>query len=153
MKTKQIEIDKTDQQILSELKQDCRRSYRELATAIGMSPAALIERMKKLENNGTIRGYSANLDYLKLGFEFMAIIQISISGDMLKVQEGISKLRGVAAIYDTTGQYDSAAMAMCKSRQELSALVKGILKIPGVDKTNTSMVLNVVKKMDEFDGI
>jgi Lrp/AsnC family transcriptional regulator for asnA, asnC and gidA len=118
-----------------------------------MSPAALIERMKRLEQEGIITGYSANFDYLKLGFEFMAIVQIGIKGDLLRIQQRISKLGGVAAIYDTTGQYDAVAILMCKSRSELSALVKRILAIPGVEKTNTNVVLNVVKKLQEFGGI
>lgn len=83
----------------------------------------------------------------------MAIVQISISGDLLKAQQKISKLKGVAAVYDTTGQYDSAAILMCKSRAELSALVKKILAIPDVDKTNSSVVLNVMKKLSDFEQI
>lgn len=153
MKAKHLELDRTDQQILLELRQNCRRSYRELATSTGMSPAALIERMKKLENEGIVTGYSANFDYLKLGFEFMAIVQISISGDLLKAQEKISGLAGVAAVYDTTGQYDAVAILMCKTRNELSGLVKKILAIHDVEKTNSSIVLNIVKNMSDFERI
>jgi DNA-binding Lrp family transcriptional regulator len=153
MKSKHLGTDETDQRILLELRRNCRRSYRELAASTGMSPAALIERMKRLEQEGIITGYSANFDYLKLGFEFMAIVQIGIKGDLLRIQQRISKLGGVAAIYDTTGQYDAVAILMCKSRSELSALVKRILAIPGVEKTNTNVVLNVVKKLQEFGGI
>ncbi len=140
-------------EILLEMKRNCRRSYRELAASIGLSPATLIERIKKLEKEGVITGYSANFNYLKLGFEFMAIVQISISGDLLKVQQKISKLAGVAAIYDTTGQYDSTAILMCKSRNELSNLIKKILAIPGVEKTNTSIVLNVLRSMSDFGQV
>ncbi len=148
MKSKQL--DSTDQRILQELKQNCRRSYRELAASTGISPATIIERIKRMEKEGVITGYSANFDYLKLGYEFMAIVQISIHGDLLKIQEKIAKLKGVAAVYDTTGQYDSTAVLICKNRSELSALVKKILNIPGVEKTNTNMVLNVVKRIVDF---
>ncbi len=153
MKTKHSGIDSTDRQILLELRRNCRRSYREIASSMGMSPAALIERMRRLESQGIVTGYSANFDYLKLGYDFMAVLQLSISGDLLKIQERLSKLPGVAAVYDTTGQYDSVAIVMCRSRQELSALVKKILAMPGVDKTNTNMVLNVVKKLSEFSQV
>lgn len=106
-----------------------------------------------MEKEGVITGYSANFDYLKLGFEFMAIVQIAMRGDLLSIQDKISKLKGVASIYDTTGQYDATAILMCKSRGELSALVKRILAINGVEKTNTNMVLNVVKKLTDFAQI
>jgi DNA-binding Lrp family transcriptional regulator len=152
MKAKQLGRDTIDQQILAELRQNCRRSYREIAAKIGMSPAALIERIKRLEQEGIVTGYSANFDYQALGYDFMAILQISINGDLLKIQENIARLSGVAAVYDTTGQYDSVAILMCRSRQELSALVKKILKMNGVEKTNTNMVLNVVKKIRDFSA-
>ena len=147
-------MDAMDRKIMEELRQDCRRSFRQLAKAVGLSPAALMERVKKLEKAGYVKGYAAMLDFLRLGYEFMAVVQISIShGSLLDAQERISKLPGVAAVYDVTGQYDSMAVLMCKTRSELSALVKKILAIPHVEKTNTNMVLNVVKEMDEFRGV
>jgi len=154
MTTKHLELDDLNKQILKELRENCRRSYRELAKALDLSPAALIERIKKIENSGYIINYSANLDFLKLGYEFMAIVQISIShGALLDVQEKISKLPGVAAVYDITGEYDSTAIVICKSRSELSALIKKLLRIPYVEKTNTSMVLNIIKDVHQFTGV
>jgi Lrp/AsnC family transcriptional regulator for asnA, asnC and gidA len=153
MKSKQM--DETDERILRELKKNCRQSYRKLATGIGLSPAALIDRMKKLEKKGFIKGYSVNLDYEKLGFEFEAMVQISMShgAALLEVQKKIAKLSGVSAVYDITGKYDSMAILKCKSRQELSALIKKILNLPKVEKTNTNMILNIVKENDEFLGV
>jgi DNA-binding Lrp family transcriptional regulator len=152
MESKRAEADDADRAILRELRKNCRRSFREIAASVGMSPAAVIERVRKLEGKGVVGGYSARIDYLKLGFEFMAITQIGISGDMIRVQERMGKLRGVAAVYDTTGKYDAVAILICRSRGELSSLVKKILGIPGVGKTNTNIVLNVVKRLDEFEG-
>ncbi len=152
METKHL--DTVDRHIMAELRKNCRRSYRELGKAIGMSPATLIERIRRLENAGYVLGYSANLDYLKLGYEFMAIVKISIQhGAMLEVQKKISKLPGVAAVYDIAGDYDSIATVICKSRGELSRLVKKILAVPNVEKTNTNMVLNVIKDVHEFNEI
>ncbi|MBN1170533.1 Lrp/AsnC family transcriptional regulator [Candidatus Micrarchaeota archaeon] len=151
MKSEHLKLDQTDRRIILELKQNCRRSYRELASVTGMSPAALIERIKKLEQQGVITGYSANFNFLRLGYEFMAIIQIGISGDLLRVQQKISRMNGVASVYDMTGRYDSMAVVMCKNRSELSKLIKDMRAIPGVEKTNTDMVLNVVKKLSDFD--
>ncbi len=146
-------LDDTDQRILAELRQNCRRSYRELAASAGISPATVIERIKRLEKEGVITGYSANFDFLKLGYEFMAVVQISIYGDLLKVEQRMSRLKGVAAVYDTTGQYDAIAILMCRSRGGLSALVKKILAIPGVEKTNTNVVLNVMQRLSDFDPV
>lgn len=154
MKTKQMGIDEVDRHILVELRKNCRRSFRELAHAVNVSPATLIERVKRLEKQGYIIGYSADLDFLRLGYEFMGMINITIShGALLEVQKKISKLKGVAAVYDVTGNYDSLAIVMCKNRAEFSRLIKKILAIPNVEKTNTNMALNVMKKMHEFNEI
>jgi DNA-binding Lrp family transcriptional regulator len=154
MKGKQMGIDETDQRILLELKRNCRRSYRELSASTGMSPAALIERIRRLEKDGAITGYSASFDYLKLGFEFMAVVEISISGrDLLGVERRIAQMPRVAAVWDTTGEYDAIAVLMCKNRSELSATVKRILAIENVEKTNTNIVLNVVKRLTDFGEV
>lgn len=148
------QIDDTDKKILRELRTNCRGSYRKIAEKIGISPAVLIERMKKLEKNGVVKGYVANLDFLKLGYEFMGLVQISIEpGHLIEAQEKISRLRGVYSVYDVTGEYDSIALMIAKNRSEFSALIKKILATPYVKKTNTNVILNVVKDPFSFNEI
>jgi DNA-binding Lrp family transcriptional regulator len=151
---KNEQIDDIDREILQELRKNCRRSYREIARCIDISPAALIERMKKLEKNGFLKGYVASVDFLKLGYEFMGIVQISIEpGYLLETQEKISKFRGVYAVYDITGEFDSIAFVIAKTRNEFSALIKKILSTPHVKRTNTNVVLNVVKDPFTFNEV
>jgi len=147
-------LDETDRRLLKELVRDCKRSYRTLAKDLGMSPAAIIERIRRLEEGGHILGYGARLDYLKLGVEFMAVVEISMNGkDILAVDRRIAKLPHVAAVWDTTGEFDAIAILMCKSRGELSETVKKILAMDEVEKTNTNIVLNIVKRLTEFDAV
>lgn len=152
MKGKQL--DEVNREILKELRLDARRSFRELSRAVRISPAALIERIRNLEKAGLIKGYAVNLDLLKLGYEFMGLVQIAIEpGYLLEAQEKISKLRGVYAVYDLTGEYDSVAFAVAKSRNEFSALIKKILGTAHVKRTNTNVILNVVKDPFAFNEI
>jgi Lrp/AsnC family transcriptional regulator for asnA, asnC and gidA len=151
MKGKDRELDSFDRKLLGELVRDSNRSYRTLAKDMGMSPSAVIDRVRALEGAGRIIGYGCRLDHLKLGFEFMAVVEISISGkDLIGVEEKIAKLPRVAAVWDTTGDFDAIAVLMCKTRGELSTTVKRILAFKGVDKTSTNIVLNVVKRLTEF---
>ncbi|MEM3399892.1 MAG: Lrp/AsnC family transcriptional regulator [Candidatus Micrarchaeia archaeon] len=143
-------LDEKDTAIIHELRRSCRLSARKLAKKLGMHPATLLQRMRRLEGEGVIKGYVADIDYLKMGYEFMAMVEISIRGDILKVQEQIKNMAGVVAVYDVTGETDSVVIAMCKSRAELSRLIKSIRKLAGVEKTNTHVILNVVKDMGEF---
>lgn len=154
MSKKARENDVLDSRIMRELVVDSSRSFRKIAKEVGLSPAALVERVKSLERRGYITGYGARVNYLKLGFEFMAIVEISMSGkDLISIEEKIAGIPHVAAVWDTTGEYDSLAIVMCKTRGELSATVKKILGTEGVRKTNTNMVLNVISRLTEFEEV
>ncbi len=147
-------LDGLDRKLLQELVRNSKRSYRTLAKDLGMSPAAIIDRVRALEKNGYITGYGCRLDYLKLGFEFMAIVEISVAGrDLLGAERRIAQLKNVAAVWDTTGEYDAIAILMCRNRDELSSTVKSILALKDVEATNTNIVLNVVKRLTEFDEV
>ena len=143
--------DEVDKRLLMELLRDSRRSYRRLAKDVGMSTTAIIERIRRLEKEGYITGYGCRVDYSRLGFEFMALVEIRLNGkDMLAVERKISKIPHVAAVWDTTGEYDAIAIVMCKTRSELSAIVKRIHAMDEVDRTKTNTVLNVVTRLTEF---
>lgn len=147
-------LDELDKRLLQELVRNSRRSYRKLARDVGMSPAAIIERVRNLEGAGYITGYGCRVDYTKLGFEFMALVEIRLNGkDMLAVERKISKIPHVAAVWDTTGEYDAIAIVMCKTRSELSSIVKRIHGMDEVDRTKTNTVLNVVTRLTEFDEV
>lgn len=147
-------IDEIDKKILEQLIIDSRRSNRSIAKSIGMSPGTVIERIKVMEKQGTIQGYRAILNYHNLGYEYMAIVKISTDGEnILEIEEKIGNFSGVAALYDITGDYDAIAICLCKSRNELSNLIKKILGVKGVRKTNTDIVLNVIRRLREFNGV
>jgi DNA-binding Lrp family transcriptional regulator len=154
MKKQKNGLDKLDEKLLVELIRNSKRSYRTLAKDIGMSTTAIIDRIRNLEKTGYINGYSCRVNYDKLGFEYMAIVQLNISGkDLLAVEKEVSGIPHVAAVWDTTGEYDAMAIVMCKSRGELSTTIKKILGTKGVEKTNTDTVLNVVSRLTEFEEV
>ncbi len=147
-------LDKTDAEILSSLRGNCRGSYREIAKRLKLHPTTLISRMQKLEKSGVILGYGANIDLSKLGYEFLGVVQIKIEkGRLLETQGRISRLPGVMAVYDVTGEYDSVAIIAAKSRDSFSGLIKKLLNLPHIEHTNTQVILNVVKESWQFEGV
>ena len=107
----------------------------------------MIQRVKRMEKEGILLGYAPVLDYEKMGLEFEAIIEVTIQkGALLEVQRRIAQLPGVVSVYDVTGESDSMVIARCKTRGEFSRLVKKILGIPEVQRTNTHVILNIVKE-------
>jgi len=147
-------IDKTDEEIMHELLGNCRGSYREIASRLKLHPSTLISRMQKLEKTRVIRGYGANIDLGKLGYEFMGMVQIKIArGKLLEAQERISRLRGVVAVYDVTGEYDSVAIIAAKNRESFSQTIKSFLAIPHIEHTNTQVILKTVKEAWQFEAV
>ncbi len=147
-------MDEIDKKIIEQLSTDSRKSYRAIAKSVHMSPGAVIERIRSMERESIIEGYGAILNYHNMGYEYMAIIKISTDGNqMIDIEEKIAGLEGVAALYDVTGDFDAIAICLTKSRNDLSRLIKKILSIKGVRKTNTNIVLNVMKRLRDFSGV
>lgn len=146
-----VELDEADRQILAHLRFHAHDSFREAAKTLGMHPATLIKRVKRMEAAGAIKSYGANVDYLRLGYEFMAIVGISTAhGHLVEVEERLRAFPAVVAVYDVTGNVDAFAIVACKNRSEFNGTIKRILAIPHVEHTNTHVVLNVVKNEWEF---
>lgn len=78
------EMDELDKRIVDLLCRSSQGSYRQLAKELGIHPTTLIQRVKNLEEKGIIKGYRAKIDYTKLGFEYMGIVQVS-AGDIAEV--------------------------------------------------------------------
>lgn len=144
------DLDELDKRIIKELCKSSQGSYRQIAKRLGIHPTTLIQRVKNLEELGIIHGYRAHVDYLKLGYEFMAIVHIYVEGDLLEIQQKIRSLQDVVAVFDVTGECDSIAWVACKNREEFSAVIKSMLQIKGVKKTNTYVVLNMIKDPFQF---
>jgi len=150
MNMTRIDLDRLDWEILRELAHNSRQSLRKIARKLGVSVNTVSSRIKELEKKGIIKKYTIVIDYEKLGFDLTAIIEVSIlKGKLIDVENEIAKLPGVCAVYDVTGLTDAMIIARVKNRRELNSLVKTILKMEYVDKTNTHVVLNTVKESFE----
>ena len=143
-------LDETDRRILGELCRSSKGSYREISRRLSIHPATLISRVERLESRGIIRGYTAKIDYDKVGYGFLAIVELTIPKKVLETQNRLRSLPGVLGIYDVTGDTDSILFVACKNTPEFNKLIKKIHEIPGVEKTNTHVVLNVIKDPNEF---
>jgi DNA-binding Lrp family transcriptional regulator len=122
-------------------------SYRRMASELRVSTTTVASHIAKLEREGVIRGFSAMVDYQKLGYELTVVTEILVSkGKLLETDREIAKLPGVCAVYDTTGETDGIIIAKFKNRDELSHFTKGLLALPYVERTNTHVVLTTVKE-------
>ena len=140
-------LDDIDRELLKELLADSKRSYRELAKAIGVSAATVINHVQRLESAGVIKDYTIGLDHERLGYELTVITEIIVSkGKLLETEEEISKIPNTCAVYDITGQTDAMVVVKFKSRSNLSDFTKKLLAMPHVERTNTHVVLTTMKE-------
>jgi DNA-binding Lrp family transcriptional regulator len=140
-------LSELDVKILRELCIDGRLSLRKLAEKLRVPIATIAKHVKKLENDGVIKGYTLRLDFDKLGYELTAVIEVTVSGGkLLDVERIIAKNPCVQAVYDVTGEVDVYVIAKFRSRDELSSFVKSLLSTPYVERTNTHIVLTTIKE-------
>ncbi|MGD2245600.1 MAG: Lrp/AsnC family transcriptional regulator [Candidatus Aminicenantes bacterium] len=139
-------MEELELKIVRALNQNSRKSFREVAKEIGTSAPVVINKIKKLEELGAIKGYIPVLDPDYFGFTVMAVIALRIShGKLIEAQEKIAEDPHVCAIYDVTGEWDSIVIAHFEGREDLNKFIKTILAQRYVDRTVTHIVLNVVK--------
>ncbi|MEM3881406.1 MAG: Lrp/AsnC family transcriptional regulator [Candidatus Bathyarchaeia archaeon] len=146
-----MELNETDKKILENLLRDARLSSRQIAKNVGVSVGTVLSRIKKMEEDGLIKGYSAVLDHEKLGYELTVVTEITVSkGKLVEMENEVAKLPGVCCVYDVTGLTDAIIIAKFKSREDLGKFTKHLLALPYVERTNTHVVLTTVKENFEL---
>jgi len=140
-------VDDVDRKILRLLQEDARKSFNKISERLGIAVGTAYNRVKSLEDNGILKGYTIMLDSAKLGYGLTALILIEAEGRYLPdVEKELANLDEVICIYDITGDYDIAVVARFKNRNALNNFIKSALKMPHVSRTVTNVVLNVVKE-------
>ncbi|MCH6571062.1 MAG: Lrp/AsnC family transcriptional regulator [Thaumarchaeota archaeon] len=140
-------MDKIDEKILKNLLVDARLSARQLSLKLGLSTVTVLSRIKKLEKEKIIKGYTSILNHEKLGYDLTAVIEIIAKKDKLvQVEDDLSGIENVCAVYDVTGNTDTLIIAKFKGREDLSKFIKNLSSISSVESTITHVVLNTVKE-------
>jgi len=140
-------MDETDIKILKELVNDARLSYNEIARRIGIAVGTVAARINNLEKQGVIKGYSAIIDAEKLGYDVVAVIEVTVSGGKLtEVEQEVAKNPNVYGVYDVTGPSDAVLITRFKNRRELSKFVKSLLALKFVERTITHVALATIKE-------
>ncbi len=142
-----MELSETDKRILKNLLEDARFSSRQIAKNVGVSVGTVLSRIKKMEDDGFIKGYSVILDHEKLGYELTVVTEITVSkGRLTEMEKEVAKIPNVCGVYDVTGLTDAVIVAKFKTREDLGKFTKQLLALPYIERTNTHVVLTTVKE-------
>ena len=136
-------MDAIDKVILGELVRDGRISFRDLAERVRLSPTATAERVRRLQDSGTVNGFRAELDLAALGRPLRAFIDVLMRPglDYRESEVGLLSLPAVLSGVHVTGRWDYALTVACRDVEELDALVMTLPREYGVLELNTRLVL------------
>lgn len=133
-------MDQIDIQILKTLQVNGRISVKELSNQINLTAPAVAERIRRLENQGVIRGYHAIIDNEKIGLHILALINVSMRADKQKdFFQLISTINSITECYHVTGAYCMVVKVFCKTMSDLEHIIN---RIQQFGDTNTLIVLS-----------
>ncbi|HEY3737642.1 MAG TPA: Lrp/AsnC family transcriptional regulator [Jatrophihabitans sp.] len=140
-------VDDTSRAIIEQLQEDGRRAYATIGKAVGLSEAAVRQRVQKLVDNGVVQ-IVAVTDPTQVGFARQAMIAIKVSGDVETVAEQLAKIDEVDYLIVTAGSVDILAEVVANDDEHLLQLVnRRIRTIPGVASTEAFVYLRLAKQI------
>ena len=139
-------LDDVSKAIIEQLQQDGRRSYASIGKVVGLSEAAVRQRVQRLLDAGVMQVVAVT-DPLELGFARQAMIGIRVQGPLDPVAAALAALPEVDYVVVTAGSYDLLVEAVCESDEHLLELIsEKIRNIPSVSSTETFMYLKLHKQ-------
>jgi Lrp/AsnC family transcriptional regulator for asnA, asnC and gidA len=140
-------LDDVSKTIIELLQEDGRRSYSDIGRVVGLSEAAVRQRVQRLTESGIMQ-IVAVTDPMQLGFHRQAMIGIRTSGDARIVAEAIAKVDAIDYVVITVGAFDVLAEVVCEDDEGLLALINDVIRpIDGVLSTETFIYAKLQKQL------
>jgi Lrp/AsnC family transcriptional regulator for asnA, asnC and gidA len=141
-----LALDDINKQIIEHLQRDGRTSYAALAKTIGLSEAAVRQRVQRLLDGGMMQ-IVAVTDPLMLGFARQAMVGVKVNGDLRKAAEALAAIPEVDYVVICAGGYDLLVELVCTDDDHLLRLLNDAIRtVPGVTATETFMYLKLAKQ-------
>jgi Lrp/AsnC family transcriptional regulator for asnA, asnC and gidA len=141
-----VNLDDVSKTIIELLQQDGRKSYASIATEVGLSEAAVRQRVQRLTESGVMQ-IVAVTDPMQLGFTRQAMIGIRAGGDTRELAERLAEIPELDYVVLTAGSFDLMAEVVCENDEELINLLNSrIRNLPGVHSTETFVYLKLQKQ-------
>lgn len=141
-----VQLDALDRAITERLQRDSRATYAEIGSRVGLSAAAVHSRVKKLEERRVITGYGARVDAAAVGLPVTAFLSVRVmngsTGDNVKQQ--LHEIAEIEECHSTAGSVDLLLKVRCASPVHLEDLIRDVRTVPGVDRTDTMVVLTTI---------
>jgi Lrp/AsnC family transcriptional regulator, regulator for asnA, asnC and gidA len=137
--------DDISKKIIEQLQEDGRRSYSAIGKAVGLSEAAVRQRVQRLQD-ARVMQIVAVTDPLTIGFRRQAMIAIKTDGDLEKVADQLAAMAEIDYVVITAGSFDVLAEAVCEDDEHLLDILSRVRAVPCVTNTETFVYLKLRKQ-------
>jgi len=139
-------LDGTSKAIIEQLQQDGRRPYAAIGKAVGLSEAAVRQRVQRLIESGAMQVVAVT-NPLELGFARQAMIGIRVEGALDEVSDRLADMTEIDYVVITAGSFDLLAEVVCESDEDLLEILSNRIRtLPGVRSTETFVYLRLRKQ-------
>lgn len=143
-------LDRIDRRLLHEVQADARLTTAELATRVALSASPCWRRLKRLEADGVIRGYRAQLDADRLGWGVTAFVHVMLESHSAQLgaqfEAAVLAIPEVVACHNVSGQYDFLLQVVATDLKHFGEFARSTIRtLPGVKEMNSSFSLREVK--------
>jgi Lrp/AsnC family leucine-responsive transcriptional regulator len=146
-----MKLDKYDLTILAVLREDARASLQDISTRVGLSTTPCWNRIKKMEADGVIQGYTVRIDPAAIGFSESVIVQVTLNSHsdqtLFDFGRELEQIPEVLEAYLVSGDYDYYIRIAVKDTRDYERLLRERLyRIPGIRHSKSSFVLRTLKE-------
>jgi DNA-binding Lrp family transcriptional regulator len=147
-------IDGIDHQIVALLRENARRSFQDIGGRVSLSAPAVKRRVDRLERDGVIRGYSANVDPSALGWNTHAFVELFCDGGMSgeQVRAAVADHPEVEGAYTIAGAPSAILHLRAGDTAHLEQALERLREVPGVQRTQTQVVLSTLFERPVANG-
>lgn len=140
-------INDIDKKILNIVQKDARISNAEIARQVGLAPSAVLERVKKLEDRGIIRGYATEIDAGAVGFGLTAFVAVRTNDCCVETDKYLAQIPEVLEVHDVAGEDSYLLKVRVKNPEDLARLLRERLRnTPNIASTKSTVVLHTIKE-------
>jgi DNA-binding Lrp family transcriptional regulator len=149
-------LDRIDRAILRALRQDGRMTFQALSEKVALSPRPCLERVRRLEQRGIIRGYTAIVEATSLGHDIIALAAIAMrdpsAGVRQRVERALCAHPSVVELHVVNGEYDYMARIVAPTLASYEALTEVFLTDPsfGIARIHSTFVLKTLRVFDGY---
>jgi Transcriptional regulators len=139
-------VDERDLQLIRSLEDDGRKPWRQIASEMGVSEATVYLRVKRLAEEGVIRGFTVRVEPAKLGLKVTAFFLLKVRADAThEVRGRLTETPYIVEAHEVTGPYNFLVKVLAPSQKEVSGVVEALASMPGVIEVLSILSLDEVK--------